>query len=560
MMLGLKRRTFFGKESIEVQIEIWFMYAFTGLCLILLSWSGLVKAKVWTDETPWNQVCILTQLGIITTLIVSTQHRKKGQTTALGLRREKERLQATLLGLGAGIIAVDRQGQVELINKAAEELTGWAEPEALGRPLEEVFQTLKEHTDLERDSMDGAPGSQAAPGWDNHMILVDKAGYQRHIAHNAAPIKNGRGDIDGWVLVFQDVTSEKARVQEIEYLSSHDQLTGLYNRIFLERTIRELNTAENLPLSIVLADLDGLRLVNNTRGRNTGDELLRKAAQVITTNARDLGVVGRWGGDEFVILLPRTDSAAAQLAISKVKQSLQAIEVQSLFFSLSFGWATKTEPGQDIAHVFRRAENRMYRSKLCQYSSIRRETIDALMAALFEKNQREEQHSQRVSELCQVIGKAMGLDDWKVEELGLIGLFHDIGKIAVDETILNKPTPLDEDEWQEVRCHPEVGYRLLSGVQDMFDIAAYVLAHHERWDGQGYPHGLEGKEIPLESRIVSIADAYDAMISYRPYRESLSTLEAVEELRRGAGTQFDPKITRVFLDLIEHEKGCVFKD
>ncbi len=164
------------------------------------------------------------------------------------------------------------------------------------------------------------------------------------------------------------------------------------------------------------------------------------------------------------------------------------------------------------------------------------------MVALYETNKREEQHSKRVSALSQHLGRELGLSDAEVKELGITGLFHDIGKIAIEESVLNKPGRLTDDEWKEIMRHPEVGYRLLDAVQDMKDIAYYVLFHHERWDGLGYPKGVQGEEIPLQSRIVAIADAYDAMISERPYKKHVSEEEAIEELRKNAGKQFDPNI------------------
>lgn len=173
--------------------------------------------------------------------------------------------------------------------------------------------------------------------------------------------------------------------------------------------------------------------------------------------------------------------------------------------------------------------------------------IHAPLAALYEKNPREEQHCRRVARLSQSIGRALGLAEREVKELEIIGLFHDIGKVSIPESVLDKPGELSEYDWEQIRRHPEVGYRVLSNVQDMADIAEYILFHHERWDGSGYPLSLRGEGIPLQSRIIAVADAYDAMLSYRPYRNSLTQREAIEELKRCAGTQFDPYIVDVFV-------------
>ena len=502
-------------------------------------------------ETPYDDIDVY-QVALLMGNTWSTVERKRHE---IALKEEKERLEATLLSVGDGVITTDQDGRIEIINDIAQELTGWSEEEAVGKPFDEVFVTVdQEAWERQADPLRRVLHSGIAVGLTNHTVLITKDGQRKHIADSAAPIKDERGFVSGAVLVFRDVTLEKARAKKIEYLSYHDQLTGLYNRRFMEKAIDKLDTANNLPLSIVMADLNGLKLVNDTLGHAAGDRLLQKAAEVLGSNSRDSDIVARWGGDEFILLLPRTDATDTEIVVSQMEQSLQMEKVESLLVSMSFGWETKTRPDEKISSIFKKAENHMYRTKLYQSPGLRSETIDALMAALFEKNQREEEHSQRVSELCQLVGKALGLSDWKVKELGLVGLFHDIGKIAVDQSTLNKPTTLSEDEWKEIRRHPEVGYRLLSAVQDMSEIASYVLAHHERWDGTGYPKGLEATEIPLEARIVGVADAYDAMISYRPYRKSLSKLGAIAELKQHSGTQFDPTVIEAFLKAITNSK------
>ena len=192
----------------------------------------------------------------------------------------------------------------------------------------------------------------------------------------------------------------------------------------------------------------------------------------------------------------------------------------------------------------------MYKKKLFESPSMRGKTINAIISTLHEKNKREEQHSHRVSALCKSMGKAIGLPEGEIEELKTVGLLHDIGKIAIEENILNKPGKLTDDEWEEIKRHPEIGYRILSTVNDMSEMAEYVLAHHERWDGRGYPKGLKGEEIPFQSRIIAIADAYDAMTSERSYRSALSEEIAIEELQKNAGIQFDPELIRIFIEKV----------
>ncbi len=512
----------------------------------LVGTIGLAQKPTYYEDMDMWQITLL--MNSVWTSI----ERKRSE---IALKREEERLRTTLLSVGDGVIATDQHGRVEVINTVAQRLTGWGQ-EALGQPFEQVFTIIDEFTrepckDPVKEVLD--TGNTIALA--NHTILLSKSGDERPIADSAAPIRSSDGTVTGAILVFRDVTSEKRRMEEIEYLSFHDQLTGLYNRRFFEGRLQEWDSAKNLPLSIIMADLNNLKLVNDTFGHVVGDRFLTRTAEVLKTVCRANDVIARWGGDEFIFLLPKTSPGEAALMASKIEKTLQKEKVESMSISMALGWATKTEFSEDINSAFKSAENSMYRAKLFQSSSIRGETIQALMAALYEKNEREEQHSKRVSALCQCVGRELGLTDQEVKELGIVGIFHDIGKIAIDEQILNKAGILTEDEWKEIMRHPEVGYRLLSAVHDMADIASYVLAHHERWDGLGYPKGIEGEDIPLQARIVAVVDAYDAMASERPYRKSLTKRGAIEELRKNAGTQFDPGIVDACVDAINRWDG-----
>jgi len=192
----------------------------------------------------------------------------------------------------------------------------------------------------------------------------------------------------------------------------------------------------------------------------------------------------------------------------------------------------------------------MYKQKLYESPGMRGRTIDVIIKTLHEKNKREEAHSRRVSVLCKELGMALNLTDREVEELKTVGLFHDIGKIAIEEHILNKDGKLDLDEWEQIKRHPEVGYRILSTVNEMAEMSEYVLAHHEKWNGEGYPKGLKREEISIQSRIITIADAFDAMTSERTYRRVLSYDEAVKELKKNAGIQFDPYLVEIFINKV----------
>jgi len=344
---------------------------------------------------------------------------------------------------------------------------------------------------------------------------------------------------------------------EYRYLSYHDMLTGLYNRRFLEEATVSMDIEENLPISIALGDVNGLKLMNDAFGHDVGDKLLQKAAACIRSACKPDDVIARWGGDEFVILMPKTDAKRAEEVIRNIRAIYSNESVNSVRVSISMGWDTKNRADEDIYKVLKSAEDYMYKHKIIENQGMRSNVIDAVINALHEKNPREEQHSKRVSEICQNIGKALMLPEIEIGKLKVAGLLHDIGKLAIDDGILNKQSRLTEQEWNEIRKHPAIGYRIISSSREMLDLAECIRLHHERWDGSGYPNGLKAEAIPVAARIIALADSYDAMTSVRPYRKKMSEEEAAEEIRRNAGTQFDPEIAAVFLDKVLACGKCV---
>ena len=370
------------------------------------------------------------------------------------------------------------------------------------------------------------------------------------IHSKAVLLRDENGNPAHVIGTLQDITERKKKEEDIYLLSYRDQLTGIYNRRFYEEELKRLDKARNLPFTIVMADVNGLKLINDSFGHSVGDELLKKVALVIMRGCRADDIIARLGGDEFVILLPKTDVAHTEQVIKRIKAAAASEKVGSIDVSISFGYETKYITEENIAEVLKKAEDHMYREKLVGSQSTRSKTIKAIIAALHEKNKREEQHSHRVADISHTMGEALGLTEEKVKELKAIGLLHDIGKIAIDENLLNKTGKLTEIEWLEMKRHPEIGYRILGTVQEMSEMATYVLHHHERWDGTGYPNGLKGNKIPYISRIITIADAYDAMTSERPYRSSLPEEVVLQELKNNAGVQFDPDMIEIFIEKV----------
>jgi diguanylate cyclase len=464
---------------------------------------------------------------------------------------EKERLRVTLLSIGDAVITTDPGKKITLINSVAEKLTGWHAKDALGKEFDLVLTLENELTTKKaRNPIDEVLSKGKTVKLANHTRVISRQGIKRIIEDSAAPILGTDGSVQGVVMVFRDVTDKKIKQDEVLYLNYHDHLTTLYNRRFFEEEMKRLDTKRNLPLSIIMGDINGLKLINDSFGHSTGDEYLKKSAEIIKSVCRADDIIARLGGDEFVILLPKADDTEAIKIISRIKDMISKQKIGNIELSVSFGYDTKVKEEQSIKEILENAENHMYRHKIYEHTSMRSKTIDVIMNALFEKSDRESHHSTRVSGICELIASAMSFESDDVNQIRVAGLVHDIGKIGIDEKILNKVGRLSDYEWQEIRKHPEAGWRILSSSNEFSEVSRFVLHHHEKFDGSGYPNGAKGEEIPIESRIITIADAFDAMTGERSYRDSLSADDAAKEIKRCSGTQFDPQIVAVFINKV----------
>ena len=377
-----------------------------------------------------------------------------------------------------------------------------------------------------------------------------KTGEERFVHSKAILLVDEGGNAVKVVGTIQDITEYKKAEEEILYLGYHDQLTGLYNRRFYEEELKRLDTERNLPMTIAMGDVNGLKLINDSFGHAMGDELLKKAAEVIKKGCRADDIIARLGGDEFVIILPKTDAFKTEQIIKRIKDLSLKEKVGSIDISITFGHETKNNKEENIQEIFKNTEDHMYRHKLSESSSMKSKTIDLIMNTLFEKNNREMLHSKRISEICEDIATKMNFNKDDINQIRIAGLMHDIGKIGIDEKILNKTQKLSSNEWKEIERHSEIGYRILSSVNEFSEIAEHVLEHHEKRNGKGYPRGLKGEEISLQARIIAVADAFDAMTRDRTYGKALSEEEAINEIRRCSGMQFDPTIARVFIEKV----------
>ena len=369
-----------------------------------------------------------------------------------------------------------------------------------------------------------------------------------------------KSQVDGMVLQLADA----ART---------DPLTGLLNRRGFEEHFElevERSRRGDHPLSVLIGDLDGFKKVNDLFGHYAGDQALARAGAVLNREKRRIDCLTRFGGEEFALVAPDTDGAEAFMLAERLRVALrQEFEHDDIPLTISFGVATRPQHGTTRQDLVGAADDALYaakelgRDRTVIYSN---EVVGVLTPANGRNSKRNEQlatmlaltqaldmgdagtagHSQAVGRYCELIAKQMGLDATTVERVRLAGLLHDVGNVAISHMVLCKPGPLSAEEWVEIRRHSEIGARILANAR-LGDIGEWVLAHHERLDGEGFPFGLSNGSIPLEARILAVSDAFEAMTSDRPYRAAISVDDAIAELRRNAGTQFDADVVEALL-------------
>ena len=388
----------------------------------------------------------------------------------------------------------------------------------------------------------------------DEYIIITASGENKWVLEQGRGVYKENGEIEAIEGLIIDITDRKKREEEISYLNYHDVLTGLYNRRFFDEIIMQYDNKLYYPLSVIIGDINGLKLINDALGHTEGDRILVIMANILKNICRAQDLIVRAGGDEFYILLPNTEYDEAEKLMKKIQQSCNEYtketknEIYNL--SISLGCAAKVDQKVDFKVVIKDAEDNMYRDKLLQNKSFHSLILSSMKTTLFAKSQETQEHAQRLVELSRAIGQKMKLSEKELNALEILSALHDIGKIGISDVLLNKPDKLTDDEWIEMKKHPEIGYRIAMSIPELAPIAEYILCHHERFDGKGYPQGLQKDAIPLLSRILTIVDAYDAMTSDRSYRKALSKEQAIEEIKRCSGSQFDPEIVKILLEIL----------
>ena len=482
----------------------------------------------------------------------AVQRREASET----LVYERNKYYQTLLSIGDGVMVIDRSRNIEFLNEAAGRLTGWSLEEAVGMNYKKVFSLSGETESITADDiLEKVFLTGKAQDIGNSMVLISRNGEAFDVESNVSPVPGDTEAPAGVVLVFRDVTEKKEQREKIEYMSFHDALTGLYNRRFFEEELLRLDTGRNYPITILMGDVNGLKLTNDIFGHGAGDLLLITVAQAMQTVCRSDDIIARWGGDEFVAVLPRTGPEDARRIAKRINAELSTRRTRAIRCSISLGYDTKTEESEDIFRTLNNAETRMYTVKSLERDETLNRELTTLVDDLFEKSGREKRHALGVRDLCRRLGKALSLPESDVSRLMDAAYLHDIGKVVMEPELLERVFALNAAEANEIKKHPVIGYRILNSFDTTIELAESVLAHHERWDGTGYPKGLKGEKIPLLARIIAVADAYADMLDETDPQKTMGQQEALREIRRRKGTQFDPQIAEAFVRMLEKENN-----
>ncbi len=574
LLTGIPKETMLGQGNLAHGIPFWGERRATLADLVL--WGGLsqyvdgpYQELAWEGESMFAECFVPTlnrgqgayvwlkaapfcdQSGQITGAIETVRDITGQRKAFLARQASEQRLRHITDNLMDIVCEMDADGTILYCSQSAIGVLGYTADELLGRSAFDLI-----HPD-DLPALRQALLNIRGPGERHHHCRVEfrcrnvqGAYFWAEAVTNT--ILNEQGELRQILLALRNISARKALEEKLTFMSWHDSLTGLHNRAYWQRQLDEIEAGEVNPVGLLLCDVDGLKLVNDTMGHAAGDTLLIKLAEILSRTCNESEMVARVGGDEFAMLLPHTDRGRV-LAISQaVQQKIDEYNAnnQALPLSVSIGIAIRINPQEPLAALVKRADDRMYREKLNRSHSVRNSLVQALSLALEARDFGTEGHTQRVQQLATQLASALGMPGPSLNDLSLLAQFHDIGKVGTPDYILHKPGPLTEVERQEIQRHPEIGNRIALTSPDLAPIADLILKHHEWWNGAGYPLGLKGKEIPLACRILAVVDAYDAMTSDRPYRKAMPRADALAELKHYAGTQFDPQLVPVFVKLV----------
>ncbi|MDC7226917.1 MAG: diguanylate cyclase [Spirochaetales bacterium] len=464
------------------------------------------------------------------------------------LERSQQRARALLDLIPDFLLIIDNEGKILDYHPAADfnVLSNIEYPE--GRMVTEVFSPELSGMIMTNCDMLTEQGVQ------RNFEYVDKSGKTEKF-YDCRFIQTTDTET---VCIIRDISTHKSREKEILHRSFHDKLTGLYNRAYFEEECNRIDQSrESLPTSILVIDVNSLKLINDAFGHDFGDKLLLAVSNILSANCRKSDVIARTGGDEFAIILPKSPREKAEKLSERIRRACLERHFDDIFArpSVSIGSAERTDNSQTIDDIIKLADKRMYDMKLERRTEHLNTLISDILNSMQIHGQQSKNHTENCIKLSIDFAVFLNLPKDSVKKIKNLALLHDIGNIRLSNEILSKSDRLSETEYDEIKQHPIIGYRITKAIPDYSSVADLILHHHERWDGQGYPSGLKGKDIPLLCRLFSIIDTWELLINGSTYKPSLSFTEAANEIRRCSGKQFDPEIAGRFIQFIKEKQG-----
>lgn len=517
----------------------------------------LFNYKNW-GPAEFNSESVLNITGATIGLALMIAHSEKARNIARSsLNKTNEALESrqnelkTILDTAAeGIFGIDTYGRFTFCNRCCLELLGYKDAgDLIGKSMfGQVYGKKEDGSASDRNDYEIyktiISGEEISS--DDELFRRSDNSYFEVEYHSLPMYKDNK--IIGAVVTFMDITKRKRTHEKLQYMSNHDSLTGLINRKSLLNEMTRLNNEENLPLSIIFADLNGLKLINDIFGHEAGDNLILNAADILRSVSGEKDILARFGGDEFVWLLPNTDAAAASAAIEKVRTLASQYNTATIKCSMALGSYTRTSLDECLKQTMKYAEDEMYREKCSQRKSFEESTLQDLVNHLHGMSPYNKSHSENVSKICETMGIALGWNKHRIRILKEAGYYHDIGKTVLSRELVEKTSPLTPREKTELAQHPAIGFRLMNLFSDKLDLADSIYYHHEYWDGSGYPKGLKGEEIPESSRIIAMAEQYDYLRNSMR-GSSMSREDALRQIQMQAGIKYDPKLSELFISL-----------
>ena len=461
------------------------------------------------------------------------------------LQESETTTRALLEGMPDTLLRVDRAGIILDFKAPRDRTTATPAKLFVGNSLSTVFPA--ELAAKLSEDLALVFKTKSAHIFEHEMTLNNKESHQE--------IRINRIHDNEALIILRDFTERRKLEKSLEFFNLRDNLTGVFNRIYWEEKLAAADRMEGVSAGVILCDIDGMRLINESLGRDRGNRLLIAMATALRSSLPLDATLARIGNDEFAALLIGYTAANLEIFCQKILQEIarSSLDDASLRFSISFGHAIGTLGEQKVREIVQTAEINLHRDKLSRSQTSRGEIFKNLQIALASRDFVSHQHAARLWALGRPLAIAAGLPNRRMRNLKLLTQYHDIGKVGLSDDLIFNEDLLSDDEMQQMRQHVEIGHHTAQSIPELFAIADLILRHHEWWNGQGYPLGLKEDEIPLECRIFAIIDAYDAMTNDRPDRKAASGKKAAAELRKYAGSQFDPELVEKFIDIIDGE-------